>query len=58
GSLERNVLPQARRFSELGVTADAPLAPPEPVGQLVRHSAGTPPETEPGAPTVKDVRKG
>ncbi|MBV9698419.1 MAG: DNA recombination protein RmuC, partial [Gammaproteobacteria bacterium] len=49
GSLERNVLPQARRFSELGVTADAPLAPPEPVGQLVRHSAGTPPETEPGA---------
>lgn len=58
GSLERNVLPQARRFCELGVTADAPLAPPEPVGQLVRQSAIAPPEAEPGAPTVKDVRKG
>ena len=39
GSLERQVLPQARRFNELGVTADAPLAPLEPVGQLVRSTA-------------------
>jgi DNA recombination protein RmuC len=39
GSLERQVLPQARRFNELGVTADAPLAPLEPVGQLVRSAA-------------------
>ena len=46
GSLERQVLPQARRFPELGVTADAPLAPPEPVGQLVRGS---------GAPGGADV---
>ncbi len=38
GSLERAVLPQARRFGELGVTADAPLAPLEPIGQLVRNS--------------------
>jgi DNA recombination protein RmuC len=38
GSLERQVLPQARRFSELGVTADAPLPALEPVGQLVRSS--------------------
>ena len=45
GSLERQVLPQARRFSDLGVTADAPLAPVEPVGQLVR-SSGTPGTTE------------
>ena len=37
GSLERQVLPQARRFVDLGVTADAPLAPLEPVGQLVRN---------------------
>ncbi|HVN44108.1 MAG TPA: DNA recombination protein RmuC [Steroidobacteraceae bacterium] len=36
GSLERGVLPQARRLGELGVTTDAPLAPLEPVGQLVR----------------------
>jgi DNA recombination protein RmuC len=38
GSLERGVLPQARRFGELGVTADAPLSPLEPIGQLVRNS--------------------
>jgi len=35
GSLERQVLSQARRFSELGVTADAPLA------QLERIEKGT-----------------
>ncbi|HEV8018981.1 MAG TPA: DNA recombination protein RmuC [Steroidobacteraceae bacterium] len=40
GSLERQVLPQARRFSDLGVTADAPLAPAEPIGQLVRGGSG------------------
>jgi len=45
GSLERHVLPQARRFSELGVTADAPLAPLEPIGQLARN---------PGAPTAAE----
>jgi DNA recombination protein RmuC len=31
GSMERNVLPQARKFTELGATADAPI---EPVDQL------------------------
>jgi len=36
GSLERQVLPQARRFGDLGVTGDAPLAPLEPIGQRVR----------------------
>jgi DNA recombination protein RmuC len=45
GSLERQVLPQARRFGDLGVTADAPLATLEPIGQLVR-STGTPSATE------------
>jgi DNA recombination protein RmuC len=45
GSLERQVLPQARRFSELGVTADAPLAELEPIGQLARN---------PGTPTAAD----
>jgi DNA recombination protein RmuC len=45
GSLERQVLPQARRFRELGVTADAPLAELEPIGQLVRN---------PGTPTVAE----
>jgi DNA recombination protein RmuC len=39
GSLERQVLPQARRFGELGVTGDAALAPLEPVGNLVRDIA-------------------
>ncbi len=36
GSLERNVMPKARRFPELGVTSDAPLAPVDPIEQLVR----------------------
>jgi DNA recombination protein RmuC len=66
GSLERQVLPQARRFGELGVTAEAPLASLEPIGQLVRNpgapsaaeppvaapsAGGTPAAAEPGAPT-------
>jgi DNA recombination protein RmuC len=38
GSLERQVMPQARRFPELGVTADAPLATLEPVAQLARKA--------------------
>jgi DNA recombination protein RmuC len=49
GSLERQVLPQARRFGELGVTAEAPLATLEPIGQLVR-STGAPAATETAAP--------
>ncbi len=36
GSLERQVLPQARRFPELGVTADSALATLEPIAQLAR----------------------
>jgi DNA recombination protein RmuC len=36
GSLERHVLPQARRFTELGVTTDAPLASLEQITQLTR----------------------
>jgi DNA recombination protein RmuC len=39
GSLERQVLPQARRFPELGVTAAEPLPLLEPIGQLVRTPA-------------------
>ena len=68
GSLERQVLPQARRFNDLGVTADAPLAPLEPVGQLVRSTAaasaaepasGLPAGSEPsGAAGATHVRKG
>jgi len=42
GSLERQVLPQARRFTELGVTADAALPALEAVERLAR---------EPAAPT-------
>lgn len=38
GSLERQVLPQARRFPELGVTADGALPPLEPVEQLARKA--------------------
>ncbi|MGH8258243.1 MAG: DNA recombination protein RmuC, partial [Steroidobacteraceae bacterium] len=39
GSLERQVMPQARRFPELGVTADAPLATLDPIEQLARRTA-------------------
>jgi len=38
GSLERQVLPQARRFPELGVTGDAPLPSLEPIEQLARKT--------------------
>ncbi len=37
GSLERQVLPGARRFAELGAAAGEPLAGPEPVERLVRE---------------------
>lgn len=48
GSLERQVLPQARRFTELGVTADAPLPVLEQVTQLSRNT-GSAPLAEPPA---------
>ena len=53
GSLERQVLPQARRFNELGVTADAPLDSLEPVSHLVR-STGAPSAAEPLIPPPPD----
>jgi DNA recombination protein RmuC len=52
GSLERAVLPQARRFGELGVTADAPLAPLEPIGQLVRNTGAPSVAESPASPTA------
>jgi DNA recombination protein RmuC len=44
GSLERQVMPQARRFNDLGVTADSPLPALEPVDSLARapNAAPTP----------------
>jgi DNA recombination protein RmuC len=42
GSLERQVLPQARRFAELGVSAEPPLPEPSPLEPLA-------PVTEPDA---------
>ena len=51
GSLERQVLPQARRFSELGVPAEAPLAELQPLEQPVRSlSARAPEEPSSGQP--------
>jgi DNA recombination protein RmuC len=49
GSLERQVLPQARRFGELGVSADGALAPLEPVASLVRSPTAPPTIAEPPA---------
>ena len=45
GSLERQVLPQARRFQELGVTADAPLTTLEPVAQIARPTTAPVPDS-------------
>jgi DNA recombination protein RmuC len=39
GSLERQVLPGARRFTELGAATGEPLATPEPIEHLVREPA-------------------
>ncbi len=64
GSLERNVMPQARRFNELGVTSQEPAEALEPISHLVRNlSAPAPlePAANPGAPdasiTSSNVRK-
>ncbi len=49
GSLERQVMPQARRFTELGVAADAPLPHLEPLEQPIRElSARTADTSSPG----------
>jgi DNA recombination protein RmuC len=45
GSMERNVLPQARKFTELGATTDAPIDPVEQLEKGVRTLAG--PSVEP-----------
>jgi DNA recombination protein RmuC len=39
GSLERQVLPQARRFTDLGVTADTALPALEPITHLARQTS-------------------
>ena len=51
GSLERQVLPQARRFTDLGVTPDTPLPTLEPVTQLARTATSLPgADGDPAAP--------
>jgi DNA recombination protein RmuC len=42
GSLERQVLPQARRFTDLGVTSDSVLPALDPVTQLARQTTSLP----------------
>jgi DNA recombination protein RmuC len=39
GSMERNVLPQARKFTELGATTDAPIEPMDQIEKGVRTVA-------------------
>jgi DNA recombination protein RmuC len=57
GSLERQVMSQARRFTEVGVTADAPLPEIEQVTQLVRTS-GAPAVVESPALPERDTTPG
>jgi DNA recombination protein RmuC len=54
GSLERQVLPQARRFPELGVTADASVPPLEPITQLARKT-GAMAGVDPSADLTPDL---
>src|SRR5688572_15697302 len=42
GSMERNVMPQARKFPELGATTDAPIEPVDPIEKAVRSLATAP----------------
>jgi DNA recombination protein RmuC len=55
GSLERQVLPQARRFPELGVTADAPLTALDPIEQLTRKPAGGATGIETGSDDAREA---
>jgi DNA recombination protein RmuC len=50
GSLERQVLPQARRFTELGTVSGEPLPTVEPVERLVRSARLHADDQPPGAP--------
>lgn len=42
GSMERNVLPQARKFTELGASTDAPIDPVDQIEKGVRALASAP----------------
>ena len=46
GSMERNVLPQARKFPELGATTDSPIEPVDPIETAVRSLAAAAPSLE------------
>jgi hypothetical protein len=46
GSMERNVMPQARKFSELGATSDAAIEPVDQIEKAVRTLAAATPETD------------
>jgi DNA recombination protein RmuC len=54
GSLERSVLPQARRFADLGVGDSSTLAETPPVEKLVREPTVTPPAA-PAMPVPPDT---
>jgi DNA recombination protein RmuC len=52
GSLERSVLPQARRFADLGVGDSGTLSESAPIDKLVREPTTTAPTTPPQAPAA------
>ena len=52
GSLERQVLPQARKFTELGAVSGDTLPVIEPVDRLVRHVNLHPDDQPPAEPTT------
>jgi hypothetical protein len=48
--MERSVLPQSRKFPELGATTDAPIEPVDPIEKAVREL--TLPSPEPDEPAA------
>ena len=53
GSMERNVMPQARKFPELSATTDAPIEPVEPIEKAVRSLTAATLETDDPADTSR-----
>jgi DNA recombination protein RmuC len=53
GSMERSVLPQSRKFPELGATTDAPIEPVDQIEKAVRTLTATALENDEPADTPR-----
>jgi DNA recombination protein RmuC len=55
GSMERSVLPQSRKFPELGATTDAPIEPVDPIEKAVRTLTSAPSLANEIADEIPDI---